>query len=224
MVRQTKAVGLSSCNLSSDTGIQVPQVHREPCAASKVWLVAQKTDEPRMLLANQTRFRETEPIAASSGSQSALKVARVGRGIAKVLGHRGLDALGEGCELSHGEFAARGDWWRRLEWSLVVDVGRLVTAEDADDDFGDELGAQRAEPATSLADLRLAQDVKTTAVPCPPSRDCPGLVGPARCWTAASSSSSLRRLARPAGRAACRGSGCVARATPSGLSPRLAAG
>jgi hypothetical protein len=80
------------------------------------------------------------------------------------LGHRGLVALGDGCELPHSEFAARGDWWRRLERGLVVDVGGLVTAEDADDDFGDELGAQRPEPATSLAtslgELRLAQDVE----------------------------------------------------------------
>jgi hypothetical protein len=71
----------------------------------------------------------------------------------------GLGALREGCELPHGELPARGDWWCGLERGLVIDVGGLVTAKDADDDFSDELGAQRAESATLLADLRLAQDV-----------------------------------------------------------------
>ena len=71
----------------------------------------------------------------------------------------GLGALREGCELPHGELTARGDWWCGLERGLVIDVGGLVTAKDADDDFSDELGAQRAESATFLADLRLAQDV-----------------------------------------------------------------
>jgi hypothetical protein len=92
----------------------------------------------------------------------------------RLLGHPVLGALGEGCELPHSEFAARGDRWRRLEQGLDVDVGGLVTTENADDDFGDELGAQRPEPATPiLAELRLAQDVEPQR--CLPAQ--PGLPG-----------------------------------------------